>query len=50
MDEPQPPRSGLLSPVQFVLVLVFAAGVSSILFYPVMSLLGRIVGLFRATG
>jgi hypothetical protein len=50
MDEPQPPRSTALSPVQFVLVLVFAAGVSSILFYPAMFLLARIIGLFRATG
>lgn len=50
MVEPEPRRSPLLSPVQFVLVLVFAAGVSSVLFYPAMSLLALIIGLFRATG
>ncbi|QND51000.1 hypothetical protein HB779_03170 [Phyllobacterium sp. 628] len=48
MDEPQAPQ--LLSPVQFVLVLIFATGVSSVLFYPAMSVLGRIVGLFRGMG
>lgn len=50
MAEPEPLQSASLSPVLFVLVLVFAAGVSSVLFYPAMSLLGGIVGLFRATG
>lgn len=50
MGEPEPQQSGALSPIQFVLVLVFAAGVSSVLFYPAMFLLGRIIGLFRAAG
>lgn len=50
MGELEPQQSGSLSPLQFVLVLVFAAGVSSVLFHPAILLLGRIVGLFRATG
>lgn len=50
MSEPEPQQSASLSLVQFILVLVFAAGVSSVLFFPAIFLLGRIIGLFRATG